>query len=237
MLVRNFPPSTIADGFRRGPDFAYDVLLGGSLPDDQVPLLAETAARLEELADRPVRWLVAARSYYGAEDREMLESALTRAGVREHFDVRYNVPFAEMRELLEAARIAFLLYPGDANYAARIPIRIFEYMACGIPFVGSDLPTTAQFTGGLGVAELVEARPEAFADALWSLLCDPERQEEMSRRGPEVARERYNWDLEAEKLVALYRELAGWGPNVRASASSSPNGGRQPSAASARDGA
>ncbi len=237
VLVRNFPPATIADGFRRGPEFDYDVLLGGSLPDDQVPLLAETAACLEELADRPLRWLVAARSYYGEDDRNMLESALTRAGVRERFDVRYNVPFAEMRGLLEASRIAFLLYPGDANYAARIPIRIFEYMACGIPFVGSDLPTIAQFTGGLGVAELVDARPEAFADSLWSLLCDPARQEEMSRRGPEVARERYNWDLEAAKLVALYRALTGWEPKVRASASSSPNGARQPSTASAREGA
>ena len=29
---------------------------------------------------RPLRWLVAARSYYGAEDREMLESALTAGG-------------------------------------------------------------------------------------------------------------------------------------------------------------
>jgi glycosyltransferase involved in cell wall biosynthesis len=236
VLVRNFPPSTIADGFQRGPEFAYDVLLGGSLPDDQVPLLAETAARLEELADRPLRWLVAARSYYGQDDRDMLESALTQAGVRDSFDLRYNVPFAEMRVLLEASRIAFLLYPGDANYAARIPIRIFEYMACGMPFVGSDLPTTAQFTAGLGVAELVEARPEAFAAALWELLCDPARQEEMSRRGPQVARERYNWELEAEKLVALYRELTGSEPKVRSSASSSPNGGRQPSTVSARDG-
>ena len=85
----------------------------------------------------------------------MLETALEEEGVRDLFEVRYNVPFTEMQAVMAASAVGFVLYPTDVNYGARIPIRIFEYMASGLPFVASDLPTTAAFTRGRGVAELV----------------------------------------------------------------------------------
>jgi glycosyltransferase involved in cell wall biosynthesis len=208
VLVRNFPPlSLIQDGSPPG-EHQYDVLLGGSLPDDQVPLLAATAAELERL--RPgVRWLLAARSY-GEREQQMLESALEKAGVRKRFELHYNVPFAEMKAMMAASAIGFVLYPADVNYAARIPIRIFEYMASGLPFVASDLSTTAEFTRGWGVADLVPAGdPVAYARALAALLDDPERQAAMRARGPVLAREEYNWQRESAKLVDLYRSLVG----------------------------
>ena len=130
--------------------------------------------------------------------------------MRQRFELRYNVPFAEMQAVMAASAIGFVLYPTDVNYGARIPIRIFEYMASGLPFVASDLPTTAEFTRGRGVAELVEAGdPAAYAGALAALLDDPERQASMSARGPVLAREEYNWQRESRKLVDLYESLVG----------------------------
>lgn len=208
VLVRNFPPAMVVQSGERGPEFDYDVLVGGSLPEDQVPLLADIARRLAERGT-PVRWLVAARNY-GDEDRRLLERALTDAGVREGFDLRFNRPFTEMSELMAACRIGLVLYPGGPNYESRIPLRIFEYMAAGMPFVASDLPTTAEFTAGRGVADLAPAGdPAALADALAGLLADPARQQEMSRRGPELVSSEYNWGLESRRLIELYRELLG----------------------------
>jgi glycosyltransferase involved in cell wall biosynthesis len=207
VLVRNFPPvSLIAVGDRDGQP-AYDVLVGGSLPEDQIPLLAATAVQLQRIGVADTRWLVAARAY-GPRERELLETTLERAGVQRFFELRYNVPFADMRELMARSRIGFILYPGDVNYSARIPIRLFEYMAAGLPFVASDLPTTAQFARGKGVGLLVPpGDPEAYARAIAELLADPEQQAAMSRRGPVLAREEYSWQVESRKLVALYQEV------------------------------
>ncbi|HKG63478.1 MAG TPA: glycosyltransferase [Solirubrobacteraceae bacterium] len=208
VLVRNFPPASLTEDVVRGPEFTHDVLIGGSIPEDQIPLLAETAAALEAKGVE-VRWLVAARSY-GPRERGLLESALDRAGVRHRFDLRYNRPFAEMKGIMAGSRIGFVLYPSDVNYSARIPLRIFEYMAAGLPFVASDLATTSEFTRGRGVADLVPAGDvQAYADAIAALLADPGRQEEMSRRGPVLAGTEYNWARESGKLVALYRGLVG----------------------------
>jgi glycosyltransferase involved in cell wall biosynthesis len=208
VLVRNFPPASLTEDVVRGPEFTHDVLIGGSIPEDQIPLLAETAAALEAKGVE-VRWLVAARSY-GPRERELLESALDRAGVRRRFDLRYNLPFAEMKGIMARSRIGFVLYPSDVNYSARIPLRIFEYMAAGLPFVASDLATTSEFTRGRGVADLVPAGDvQAYADAIAALLANPGLQEEMSRRGPVLARTEYNWARESGKLIDLYRGLVG----------------------------
>jgi glycosyltransferase involved in cell wall biosynthesis len=208
VLVRNFPPASLTEDVVRGPEFTHDVLIGGSIPEDQIPMLAETAAALEAKGVA-VRWLVAARSY-GPREQQLLESALVGAGVRHRFDVRYNLPFAEMKGIMAGSRIGFVLYPSDVNYSARIPLRIFEYMAAGLPFVASDLATTSEFTRGRGVADLVPAGDvPAYADAIAALLADPARQEEMSRRGPVLARTEYNWARESGKLIDLYRGLVG----------------------------
>ena len=232
-LVRNFPPAEIADGSPHGPDFDHDVLLGGSLPEEQIPLLAETARLLKERRGAPVRWLTVVRNC-GKADRELLERLLGEAGVREDFDLRYNRPFTEMKELMAHSRIGFVLYPSGVNYASRIPIRIFEYMAAGVPFVASDHPTTHLFTEGHDVAELVPAGDTAaFAEALGALLADPERQRAMSLKGPELVRESYNWELESRRLTDVFDSLLGG--NVRRSASSAETGGSQPSSAVARE--
>lgn len=209
LQVRNFPPASLARETSRAGDRDYDVLLGGSLPGDQVDLLARTAAAAEELRGRPLRWLVAAREY-GDEDKRLLVATLEAHGVRAQFDLRYNVPFPDMQSLMDRSRIGFVLYPSGLNYAERIPIRIFEYMAAGVPFVAADLPTTAEFTEGRGVAELVPpGDADGNARAIVSLLDDPERLREMSRRGPELVRESYNWDREASRLTELFQELVG----------------------------
>lgn len=232
VLVRNFPPASLITSGERDGWHDYDVLVGGSLPEDQIPLLAATADHLRRMMASETRWLVAARAF-GPRDRDLLETTLERTGVHDLFELRYNVPFVEMAELMARSRIGFILYPGDVNYSARIPLRLFEYMAAGLPFVASDLPTTAQFAQGRGVGVLVPpGDPEAYAQAIAELLGDPDRQAEMSRRGPVLAREEYNWEVESRKLVELYEELL---PNVRSSASDSGTGGRQPSAVSARD--
>lgn len=233
VLVRNFPPAEIVDECPRGPEFEHDVLLGGSLPESQIPLLAETARRLRERQERPLRWLVVARNC-GEADRRLLERLLDEAGVRGEFDLRYNRPFTEMKGLMRQSRLGFVLYPSDVNYASRIPIRIFEYMAAGVPFVASDHPTTKLFTEGQGVALLAAAGDTAaFAEALGELLDDPERQREMSARGPQLVLERYNWELESRRLVDLYDDLLGG--KVRRSASAVGTGGDQPSTVAARD--
>lgn len=204
-LVRNFPPEAIIPAEGRRTRFSHDVLVGGTLAADQINLVARTAARLAAQRGQADRWLVVARDA-DARDRGLLEEALTREGVRDSFEVRYDLPFLAMRNVLAGTRLGFIPYPSNVNYEERIPIRIFEYMAGGIPFVAGDLPSTSAFLESEGVAELVApGDAEAAARALGQLLGDEAAQMRMSSRGPGLVRERYTWERESSALVDLYR--------------------------------
>jgi glycosyltransferase involved in cell wall biosynthesis len=51
--------------------------------------------------------------------------------------------------------------------------------------------------------------PLAIADGLRTLMKDPERMKKMGANGREAVEKEYNWDREADRLLALYRELSG----------------------------
>jgi glycosyltransferase involved in cell wall biosynthesis len=205
VLVRNFPPAGVVSAVERNGRYTHDVLVGGSLLDDLIPVLADTARELQALGAGDVRWLVAARNYTDRE-RRLLERALEERGVRDAFDLRYNVPFTEMPALMSCSRIGFVLFKGVAA-----PQRMFEYMSCGMPFVASDLPWVSTYLAGTGAGDLAEDDPRAYARAIARLLGDAERRRAMSERGPELVRDRFSWEREAQGLVRLYEDVVGAG--------------------------
>jgi len=100
-----------------------------------------------------------------------------------------------------------LLYP-EPNYVYSQPIKMFEYMAAGIPVIASDFPLLREIVEGADCGRLVDPLdPRAIADAIEYLLGYPEKAEEMGRNGRRAVEERYNWENEKRKLLALYREL------------------------------
>ena len=80
--------------------------------------------------------------------------------------------------------------------------------ACAVPVVASDIPGyRAVMTDETGV--LVPPGDErALADALVALLADEPRRRGLGERARQIAIERYSWGTIAERLEAIYREVA-----------------------------
>ena len=76
------------------------------------------------------------------------------------------------------------------EYAA--PTKAYEYMACGIPFIGCGNGEIANLANDSGAGVIADNTPEAIAAAISSLLDDPDRMEEMGRRGREYVTEHYD---------------------------------------------
>ena len=81
-------------------------------------------------------------------------------------------------------------------------------MAAGLPVVASDLPVQARVIRETGCGVVVEAfLPEAHAEAIVALLDDPDRARELGEDGRCAVAERYGWENQSERLLALDREL------------------------------
>jgi len=115
---------------------------------------------------------------------------------------------AEIARLLADARVGLVLLQPVQNLIDAFPTKLFEYMSAGLPIIASDYPICRRVVDDSGVGLLVDPRDSGkVADAMRWMLDHPKKAEEMGSRGPDAVRDRYSWDSEAKKLLAMYDSL------------------------------
>jgi glycosyltransferase involved in cell wall biosynthesis len=99
------------------------------------------------------------------------------------------------------------LHP-EPRFMVAWPVKLFEYMAAGLPVVASNFPLWKEIVEGNRCGITVDPLdPKAIAQAIEYLLAHPEEARQMGENGRRAVEEKYNWEKEAEKLLALYKEL------------------------------
>jgi glycosyltransferase involved in cell wall biosynthesis len=114
----------------------------------------------------------------------------------------------QVAELLGNVRAGLVVLHPTERYPDAYPVKMFEYMAAGLPVIASDFALWRQIVDGAGCGILVHPQdPDAIANAMQWMLDHPDEAEAMGRRGRAAVEENYNWEREAEKLIGLYKEL------------------------------
>jgi len=95
------------------------------------------------------------------------------------------------------------VYP---SYAEGFGLPVLEAMACGVPVIAANGTALPEAVGNAGIMAPPE-NPEIWAEAMHSVLSDPELQETMSQKGLQRA-QLFTWRKTAEKVLEAYSELA-----------------------------
>lgn len=119
----------------------------------------------------------------------------------------------ELARILANARAGLVVSHPTRNNLDAYPVKMFEYMAAGIPVIASDIPLWRQIVETAGCGLLVDPlRPEQIAAAMRWMLSHPAEAEDMGRRGRLAILQQYNWERESVHLVGLYTSLLGRKP-------------------------
>jgi len=102
------------------------------------------------------------------------------------------------------------------NYLDALPIKMFEYMAAGIPVIASNFPLWREIIEGNDCGLCVDPlEPKAIAGAIDDLVKNPDLARRMGENGRQAVLNKYNWPYEEQKLLDFYAHLivddGGWG--------------------------
>lgn len=98
-----------------------------------------------------------------------------------------------------------LLYP-IRNYLTSLPVKAFEYMASGKPFIMSDFPFWKEMFGECALFA-DPFKPMEIAERITDLKTNKELLSSLGEKGKELIETKYSWEVEQEKLFELYNRI------------------------------
>ncbi len=114
----------------------------------------------------------------------------------------------EVKEVLARSRVGIVTLHPIVNYLDALPVKMFEYMAAGLPVVASEFPIWKSIIEENDCGICVNPmHPHAIRAALDELINNPDRATAMGERGRKAVWEKYNWSIEEQKLLKTYKAL------------------------------
>lgn len=114
----------------------------------------------------------------------------------------------EVREIMSRSVAGVVTFLPAPNHIDAQPNKMFEYMSAGIPVIGSNFPLWKTIIESNQCGVCVDpADPVEIAAAIDHLFTHQSEAREMGARGRIAVLEKYNWDSEGAKLIALYQEI------------------------------
>jgi glycosyltransferase involved in cell wall biosynthesis len=205
LVLYNFPSLQVfspAAAIKRY-DFVYR---GGLSARAGTPVLLEALAILLR-EGHPAKTLIIGYVDTPAEWNQMV-ARIEELGLKDWIELSGRISHDKMSEALSQARIGICPLLPIPKFLRNIPVKVFEYWACGLSVIASDLPPIRPFfkDGENGI--LVEpGDPRCLADAMKTLLQDPAKSAQMGRVGREAVENRLNSKCEFYKLMKFLARM------------------------------
>jgi glycosyltransferase involved in cell wall biosynthesis len=114
----------------------------------------------------------------------------------------------KIREILDNSVIGLLTLHPSPGYLDSLPVKLFEYMASGIPVIASDFPLWKSIIidNNCGLC-LNPLKPKEISNAIMQLVNDRSMAESMGLNGLAAVQREFNWETQKNKLFQLYKNL------------------------------
>lgn len=119
-----------------------------------------------------------------------------------------RIPQERVIDLLDKSDIGWIPFLDTEKFLNNIPTKQFEYMARGIPIVGSDLPPIRKYVIEANAGLLAKPNdPKSHAREIYALIKNKQKANLFGKNGMKKVKEEYNWHSQEKKLLSLYKEL------------------------------
>jgi len=118
------------------------------------------------------------------------------------------VPHTEIPKYIDAADVGVIIHQLIPKFYKNIPIKQFEYMVCGKPVLGSNLPPITRYVENARSGIIVDPNNvNKIAEAIIYLIEHPDEAKKMGENGRRAVEEKYNWSEMEKELIKIYEKL------------------------------
>lgn len=181
--------------------------LGGINKERGLEVILEAMPLVREKHPDAICKLVGPIDLGGISERFVpMESWLERGNVQ----VLGKVPYSQVPEIMRNAHIALVPLLPTLNYQKAIPVKLIEYMAAGLPVVGSRFGYIEQILKEDDCGRLAEpGDPQSLAKEICALIENPTQALNYAQNGWDAFHNKYSWESEEKKLLAVYEQVLG----------------------------
>ena len=117
-----------------------------------------------------------------------------------HEDIYYSV---NASQFLQECYLTVIPHPDHIHYHTTLPVKLFDFLACGRPVVATNCKETANILRSYNCGLVANFTPENLAEKIVRLLQDRELASRMGTNGRKVVEDLYNWDTMAKKIINI----------------------------------
>lgn len=114
----------------------------------------------------------------------------------------------KVKEVYNQSCLGLVLLHPTPNYIESLPVKMFEYMASGIPIIASNFPLWRDIVEKNNCGVCADPlNPLDIKSRIDYIINNPEEATKMGANGKKLVTEKYNWGNEKIKLINLYKQL------------------------------
>lgn len=148
--------------------------------------------------------LLLAGSFFSSQ----IQQKITSENGWENVNYLGHINRTQVIEQLNKSRCGLVILHPTKAYLTSYPVKMFEYMAAGLPIIASNFSLWQEILNPFDCAIFVDPTDtNEISKAIDWILQNPDKAYEMGQRGKKAAEQYFNWKNEEEKLLRLYEKL------------------------------
>ena len=128
--------------------------------------------------------------------------------LHDHLVIMDPVPYEKIGRFYEQSRTGLIIFSDNPVNRTILPIKLFEYMAFGLPVLSSNFGHMKKYTHKEETGLTVDpSDPRDICDKLIAILTNHQLYEKCSINGLNAVNQKYRWQFMEDKLLAIYKKL------------------------------
>ncbi|WP_057908780.1 glycosyltransferase family 4 protein [Latilactobacillus graminis] len=118
-----------------------------------------------------------------------------------------RLPYDALEAIYQSADIGLCLLTPTPNNVNSVSTKLFEYMAASLPIVASDFQNFKSLFQQYPCGVVVKPDDaQVVANLIKAMLIAPKRRKQYGETGRKAFEQVFNWESEAQKLLAIYQD-------------------------------